>query len=217
MNPVLAMINLSICALIMIIEMENSLGIKTILDSKTENGKLMYLVQWTATWECAESLAECQTLVDQFWQNVNQSVVHQMEAEKARQDLRNNNKLSDFKLNDDFKNFVNNLDTPSKLLQNSSTKPTSIPTLKQAVSKPIIESDNFDSPYVNLINRFECKICGREQPKDRKSDWKRHWLTHASNDQMPHKCEICNKGFVQKGTYTNHMKRQHPEVKLEVC
>ena len=64
--------------------MENSLGIKTILDSKTENGKLMYLVQWTATWEFAESLAECQSLVDQFWQNVTQSVVHRAEAEHVQ-------------------------------------------------------------------------------------------------------------------------------------
>ena len=99
--------------------MDTSLGIKAILDSKTENGKLMYLVQWSPTWESADSLVECQSLVDQFWQKVNQSVVHRAEAETVQKSAFDNN-LSDFKLSNDLKTFVNNLDSPSKLLEDSS-------------------------------------------------------------------------------------------------
>ena len=63
--------------------------------------------------------------------------------------------------------------------------------------------DNFDNPYVNLA--FLCKICGKEQSKKFKFDWKRHFMTHDTGPK-PFVCEVCGKDFKQQGLLNKHMK-----------
>ena len=69
--------------------------------------------------------------------------------------------------------------------------------------------DEFDNPYVRIA--FLCKICGKEQSKKFKFDWKRHYNTHESGPK-PHVCDVCGKDFAQRGLLNKHMKI-HGDVK----
>ena len=75
--------------------------------------------------------------------------------------------------------------------------------------------ENFNSPYVKVI--IVCKICNKEASKSARN-WKAHYLTHASNEEKPHKCPVCNQGFVQTNNLRAHMKKhmKKPELVSEV-
>ena len=54
-----------------------------------------------------------------------------------------------------------------------------------------------------------CKICNKEMSLKFSSNWKKHYLTHSSNDEKPHKCNICNKGFITLTSLTKHQVARH--------
>merc|ERR1712179_69214 len=64
--------------------------------------------------------------------------------------------------------------------------------------------ENFDNPYVKVI--VVCKVCNKEASKA-SSKWKRHYLSHVSEEDRPFKCEVCNQGFIQKIHLQKHMKK----------
>lgn len=65
--------------------------------------------------------------------------------------------------------------------------------------------DDFNNPYVKIA--YLCKICGKEQSKKFKFDWKRHYLTHdAEGSSKPFVCNVCSKGFRQQGLLNKHLK-----------
>lgn len=64
--------------------------------------------------------------------------------------------------------------------------------------------ENFDNPYVKII--LVCKICNKEQSLKYANTWKRHYLTHAAKEDLPHKCTLCEKAFVTSTNLKNHMK-----------
>ena len=45
------------------------------------------------------------------------------------------------------------------------------------------------------------------------SNWKKHYLTHSSDDDKPYKCEICKKGFITLTALTKHQAAKHSTVK----
>lgn len=46
-------------------------------------------------------------------------------------------------------------------------------------------------------------------------NWKTHYLQHVSEDERPHKCNVCNKGFITAPQLKKHMKTHEPKVKKE--
>ena len=94
-------------------EGEGDFGIQKIVDSKTENGVVLYRVKWAPTWEPAENLAGCQHLVDQFWAMVNSTKVHEEEAkQQARKRMKPDPALDDlnsYRLDEDNKANIQQL------------------------------------------------------------------------------------------------------------
>lgn len=43
-------------------------------------------------------------------------------------------------------------------------------------------------------------------------NWKTHFLSHASNEEKPHKCNLCAKGFVTAPQLKKHMKQHEKQV-----
>lgn len=41
------------------------------------------------------------------------------------------------------------------------------------------------------------------------SNWKKHYLTHSSKEDKPHKCQLCDKAFITLTSYRNHMAKKH--------
>lgn len=41
------------------------------------------------------------------------------------------------------------------------------------------------------------------------SNWKKHYLTHSSDAEKPHKCTLCSKAFINKPSLRNHMATKH--------
>lgn len=64
--------------------------------------------------------------------------------------------------------------------------------------------ENFENPYVKII--LVCKICNKEQSLKFSHTWKRHYLSHASNEEKPHKCPYCPKAFVRLAQKKQHLK-----------
>ena len=54
-----------------------------------------------------------------------------------------------------------------------------------------------------------CKICNKEQSLKYVHTWKRHFLTHSSEESRPHKCNLCSKTFVQSGNLKKHIQSVH--------
>ena len=80
---------------------------------------------------------------------------------------------------------------------------------ESAVSKSISNSglkylENFENPYVKIT--LVCKVCNKEQSLKYPNTWKRHFLTHAAKEDLPHKCTFCEKAFVTSTNLKNHMK-----------
>ncbi|XP_066915826.1 zinc finger protein 236-like isoform X12 [Clytia hemisphaerica] len=82
--------------------------------------------------------------------------------------------------------------------QGKSNGQTNLHTMK------LIES--FENPYTKLI--IVCKVCNKEASKYQR-DWKTHYLSHVSDDQKPHQCKICNRGFIKPGLLSKHMEKMH--------
>ena len=84
------------------------------------------------------------------------------------------------------------------------------PTKQQKTSSNVVPpSDDFDNPYVRIA--YLCKICGKEQSKKFKFDWKRHYNTHGTTPK-PHVCDVCGKSYAQKGFLNKHMKTHGGDV-----
>lgn len=115
-----------------------------------------------------------------------------------------------------FGNKGNVLTPPAKIeaddLSNLETKADLKDTTKSSNTTSTKYLENFSSPYVKLI--IVCKICNKEAAKN-PGNWKVHYLTHASNEEKPHKCHICNKGFVQSNKLKTHMSKNHPVKQLQ--
>ena len=73
--------------------------------------------------------------------------------------------------------------------------------------------ENFSSPYVKII--VACKVCNKEQSMKFQNHWKRHFLTHSSDEDKPHKCAVCGKAMVTAQQLQNHMKSHERKMKKE--
>ncbi|XP_057301127.1 zinc finger protein GFI1 homolog pag-3-like [Hydractinia symbiolongicarpus] len=73
--------------------------------------------------------------------------------------------------------------------------------------------ENFTNPYVKII--LVCKICNKEMSLKFSSNWKKHYLTHASNDEKPHKCTLCSKAFITITALRKHVATKHSDVKQD--
>ena len=56
-----------------------------------------------------------------------------------------------------------------------------------------------------------CKICSKEQSMKFAHNWKTHYLTHSSNEDKPHKCTVCGKGFITLTSLTKHQSAKHAQ------
>lgn len=72
--------------------------------------------------------------------------------------------------------------------------------------------EHFSNPYVKL--NVSCKICNKEQSFKFQSNWRRHYLTHASAEEKPHNCVYCDKSFVQADKLKLHIKALHLKNQL---
>ncbi|XP_065644071.1 uncharacterized protein LOC100200420 isoform X8 [Hydra vulgaris] len=70
--------------------------------------------------------------------------------------------------------------------------------------------ENFTNPYVKII--LACKICNKEQSLKFAATWKRHYLTHAPKEDLPHKCPFCGKGYVTSTNLKNHLKKHNKKI-----
>ena len=59
-----------------------------------------------------------------------------------------------------------------------------------------------------------CKICTKEASKFSRN-WKAHYLTHVSSDEKPHKCDVCNMGYLSPALLRKHIDKKHSSVKNE--
>ena len=66
---------------------------------------------------------------------------------------------------------------------------------------------NFNNPYVKVI--IVCKICQKEQSLKFASNWRQHYLTHASNEEKPHKCQQCSKSYIRLDQLKKHVAKTH--------
>lgn len=102
--------------------------------------------------------------------------------------------------------------TPMKKQQDRSDRSSSSPSSTSASAVQYIE--NFASEYVKIV--LVCKVCNAEQPLKRPADWKRHFLTHVSDDEKPHKCIICGKAFIRREHLVKHAKtHEKASIKTE--
>lgn len=67
--------------------------------------------------------------------------------------------------------------------------------------------ESFENPYVKIA--LQCKVCGKEQSLKYQHTWKRHFLTHASDEEKPFSCTLCPKSFIRSSQLRNHEARQH--------
>ena len=67
--------------------------------------------------------------------------------------------------------------------------------------------EQFNNPYVKVC--VLCKVCNKEQSLKYTHTWKRHFLTHSSEDARPHRCTSCGKTFVQSGNLKKHFQSVH--------
>ncbi|XP_066915831.1 zinc finger protein sens-like isoform X17 [Clytia hemisphaerica] len=67
--------------------------------------------------------------------------------------------------------------------------------------------ETFDNPFVKVS--VICKVCSKEQSLKYQHTWKRHFLTHASDTEKPHKCHICPKSFIRVAQLRTHLAKAH--------
>lgn len=70
--------------------------------------------------------------------------------------------------------------------------------------------ENFTNQYVKII--LVCKICNKEQSLKFSHNWKKHYLSHVSDEEKPHKCPHCPKAFVTAPQVKKHIKAHHENV-----
>ncbi|XP_057301116.1 uncharacterized protein LOC130635704 isoform X1 [Hydractinia symbiolongicarpus] len=73
--------------------------------------------------------------------------------------------------------------------------------------------EKFDNPYVKII--LVCKVCNKEQSLKFSHNWKTHYLSHASNEEKPHKCSQCTKAFITAPQLKKHFLKQHEKKQLK--
>lgn len=47
------------------------------------------------------------------------------------------------------------------------------------------------------------------------SNWKKHYLTHSSDDEKPHKCQWCGKAFITATSLRNHTQKKHKDKEMD--
>lgn len=124
----------------------SALGIEKIVNCKVENGHQKYLVQWSPTWEDAESLYGCQDIIDHFWGHVNSLKRIEHLAEQHTKKLKKEpNDYSIMKLSSGEKSSVMDLisrtsstSVGSSVLQSPSSKFTAEKELIRNTPVPVI-------------------------------------------------------------------------------
>ena len=134
---------------------DSSFGIRRVVDVKVEGGRQMYKVEWMCTWEPAETLSQCQHLIDRFWSHVN-NAKQQQRQQQQQQQQQQLHKISSLKqekienLSEDDKAQVQQLiqrtsstssvlRTPSEMLSHPPSNVTAPPPIKNeptALCKP---------------------------------------------------------------------------------
>lgn len=217
-------------------QIDANCGIKKIIDCKFQDGSTYYKVKWEPTWEPAENLTGCQHLVDQFWELVNNTKVHEEEAkQQSRKRMKPDPEidyLNSYMLGEDSKADIQQLVartnatqpgpalmSPSAMLeysaqqstvsnQSENTKNKEAPALPKPLS-----SNNSSLAYIESFNNpyvkivLVCKMCSKEQNIKRSDTWKLHYLTHVPDEEKPYFCASCKKGFIEKRHYDKHMKQ----------
>ncbi|XP_066915829.1 zinc finger protein sens-like isoform X15 [Clytia hemisphaerica] len=88
--------------------------------------------------------------------------------------------------------------------ESKNVKPSAGKSETNLQTMKVIES--FENPFTKLI--IVCKICNKESSKFQRN-WKNHYLSHVGDDEKPHKCKICNRGFIKPCFLSKHMKKAH--------
>lgn len=100
----------------------------------------------------------------------------------------------------------------SKLTASPKTELSS-PGGKEKVTISSLKSiENFENPYVKII--LVCKICNKEQSLKLARNWKRHYLSHATNEEKPHQCPYCPKAFITLTQKNKHL-RTHEKAAMQ--
>lgn len=219
--------------------MESTLGMVKIVDHKTdEHGHIFYKVQWEATWEPAESLTDCQKLIEEFWLSLNEARTRissnpkrkRIQAECAPvpydslqlpdlEQWRNYpilNAVSEISANNQgikIESKGKTAKSDNEAMSSSASHNSHLGPNQSISSQGLQYIENFDNPYVKVV--LVCKICNKEQSMKFSGNWKQHYLTHSSNEEKPHKCSVCGKAFVRHDKMVKHSKTHGPLKKEE--
>ncbi|XP_065644066.1 uncharacterized protein LOC100200420 isoform X5 [Hydra vulgaris] len=108
-------------------------------------------------------------------------------------------------------NFGNEMKQES---EENNSKSDSLRSVPGSVNSALQYVQNFENPYVKII--LVCKLCSKPMPLKFSSNWKKHYLTHASDAEKPHKCEVCFKAFITATALKKHFQSKHQCVKTEL-
>lgn len=66
-------------------------------------------------------------------------------------------------------------------------------------------------------NGFPCLSPGCEKVFDRKCDLKRHMKLHLGSSERPHKCNVCQEGFIYPKDLSRHQRKHSPSRPQLYC
>ena len=216
---------------------ENSFGISKIVDCRLENGKQMYKVEWEATWEPAESLTNCQYLIDDFWSHVNKVKRNEHVAQnilKRKLNVEYGYNQTTYNLSRDDKTEIqklverSELNPPSgmliqqncNLIQENSSKTAVKTNTKAPLStevKPLTSSSgggSIDTASLKYLENFTSPyvrivVLCKICSKEQSLKVSKYWRDHYMTHQKPHQCDQCEKSFRNSYELRKHVQAKH--------
>ncbi|XP_057301120.1 fez family zinc finger protein erm-like isoform X3 [Hydractinia symbiolongicarpus] len=156
-------------------------------------------------------------------QSPNQGMLHQSPGMPPQSPNHVNNKMPNFGSPQQFNSpGQSNFGSPSQRGKSAGfgnkggMKPevddniASTKSSNQAISASSLKYlENFSNPYVKII--IVCKICNKEQSLKFSGNWRQHYLTHASSEGKPHKCQHCSKSYIRADQLRKHVSKYHEQ------